>query len=116
MGQGITPEPKPLGQIAKDLLFELLPMDSDEKWESLAAAVVKAHEERKWRPIETAPKDGSLVDLWIPASAVGNLSGQPHRSTDCIWVVDHWELEIEIELPWLQCATHWRPAPEAPNA
>lgn len=41
------PEPKPLGEIAKDLLFELLPMDSDEKWEAVASAVVKANEERK---------------------------------------------------------------------
>lgn len=109
------PEPKTLGQIARDA-YDCHAGNANEAFKAVAAAVVKAHEERKWRPIETAPKDGSPVDLWIPANAVGNSSGRPSRSTDCIWVVDHWELEVGIELPWLQCATHWRLIPEAPNA
>lgn len=35
-----------------------------------------------WQPIETAPKDGSFVDLWC----IDNLyPDHPHRRTDCWW-------------------------------
>lgn len=32
-----------------------------------------------WQPIESAPKDGTVVDLWL-----GN-DEDPHRRTDCYW-------------------------------
>lgn len=42
------PDTKPLGRIIKEILYEFT-LSADEAYEAAAAAVVKAHEERKWR-------------------------------------------------------------------
>ena len=62
--------------------------------------------ERKmeWQPIETAPKDGTLVDLW-------------HKDRFRI-AETWWDPSDEC---WSSCHddddfTHWMPLPEAPNA
>ncbi len=34
----------------------------------------------KWNPIETAPKDGTVIDLWMNCSQAGG-----HRVTDAYW-------------------------------
>lgn len=72
-----------------------------------------------WQPIETAPRDGTLIDLWC--------NGE--RRPDCFWG-EEWE-EPE-ERGWRQKyaetsraasfsllggePTHWMPLPEPPNA
>ena len=75
----------------------------------------------EWQPIETAPKDGTVVDLW-------NIKG--HRLTDIRWVVeprdgvahpncimDGWKRPSYV--PW-ECLTpdqftHWMPLPQPPT-
>ncbi len=48
-----------------------------------------------WQPIESAPKDGSFVDLWVfchdPAWSPEH-SGIEHgnRLVDCRWLEDSW--------------------------
>ena len=87
----------------------------------------------EWQPIETAPKDGTLVDLLCADPAcVHNLNV---RLTDCAWhvaddlyqhtgwvrVLDDgdWDL-VEGEatsplgLPWWM-PTHWMPLPDGPS-
>jgi hypothetical protein len=77
-----------------------------------------------WRPIETAPKDGSYIDLWAHGM----------RQTDCCWGLpqhccgeagrycdDEWHgmdngwvdstFNVMVENP-----THWMPLPEAPRS
>lgn len=72
----------------------------------------------EWRPIETAPKDGTLVDLW---SATYNA-----RLPDCKFEQEEWDEQGH----WYQaysenpsCShyvsddalTHWMPRPPAPS-
>lgn len=83
-----------------------------------------------WQPIETAPKDGTKIDLLFP---------EPRgRTINCLWLQDRWtgpnggwfwrsatwddfgELLPEHEwnvnhYPHMQ-PTHWMPLPEPPAA
>lgn len=76
----------------------------------------------KWQPIETAPKNGTLVDLWII-----NHLGAGQRLLHC-----RWEQDYEDEGRWEQLysetrgcfftafderarATHWMPLPDPPE-
>lgn len=66
----------------------------------------------QWRTIDSAPKDGTPVDLWA--------SGQ--RWTDCTWTGAYWftpygvydsgaEMELHGHIP-----THWMPITPPPGA
>lgn len=69
-----------------------------------------------WQPINTAPKDGTKVDLWVKSKWYGY-----HRVPDCSWD-NHYQtfifftengffsVEEEYGVP-----THWRPIPEGPS-
>lgn len=69
--------------------------------------------ESGWRPIETAPKDGSLVDLWVGG----------HRVPDChwtgvIWYSPHWKYDCGAEIDPARGdpdPTHWMPLPDPPT-
>ena len=90
--------------------------------------------EMKWQPIATAPKDGTVVDLWIVgdddtvdfyASGAKKVPGKPlrhGRGTDFRW--EHrppnspdwncaWGLHVRLS-PNVR-ATHWMPLPEPPE-
>lgn len=67
-----------------------------------------------WQPIETAPWDGTTVDLW------SELSGT--RETDARWTGSRW-----VRLGWNEMndgpgveevyhPTHWMPLPDPPKA
>lgn len=69
----------------------------------------------EWRPIETAPKDGTEVDLWI-ASGNGDF-----RFTGCVFYDHHWRKSGGYEtIAWhfgddsLE-PTYWMPIPEPPE-
>lgn len=72
----------------------------------------------EWQPIETAPDDGSLVDLWIGNERVpncfyrGEIYGwqfiSPTEGGEHGFPLDAFFREEEI--------THWRPLPEPPKA
>jgi hypothetical protein len=98
---------------AKDARFyEALAMD--DRWEIIRAILDAAHRRtpaetvNEWQPIETAPTDGTLVDLWSRV-----------RLTDCRWESEPYAHGI----PWgwtnsafgrIMNATHWRPIPAGP--
>lgn len=83
-------------------------------WEAWQAASVSP-----WQPIETAPRDGTPVDLWITLSG-----GNAFRMADCYWRNERWEyhslpeyghsMELcPIESHWIP--THWLPLPKGPG-
>lgn len=63
----------------------------------------------KWQPIETAPRDGTKIDLWA--------SGQ--RWADCSWTGSCWftpdiyDCGAEMER-FGHHPTHWMPVPPPP--
>jgi hypothetical protein len=66
----------------------------------------------EWQPIETAPKDGTLVDLWI-SSKVDEGVGQ--RVSDCFCDGVRWHDGCAfVEDEWYR-PTHWMPLPTAPE-
>lgn len=75
-----------------------------------------------WQPIETAPKDGSVIDLWADAW------GGPRRYPNCRWRADEWLDDYERcwEQEYSEAMgayharyefepTHWMPLPPPPH-
>lgn len=72
-----------------------------------------------WQSIETAPKDGRSVDLWVRDGG---------RVPDCKWMVPHlprrgeklpeqWCIYDRYYGEWLEMGfepSHWMPLPDAP--
>lgn len=81
---------------------------------SLIARIHQEREKAEWQPIETAPKDGTKVDLW----AFWPEGSESKRSTDCYWVsgdkewsFGRWSESSYVHRPVI---THWRPLPAPP--
>lgn len=62
-----------------------------------------------WQPIETAPKNGTYVLLWVPGFNTPDIAGW----VDGSWATpdDHSDLCCPYGGP-----THWMPLPERPGA
>jgi hypothetical protein len=108
---------------AIDSIFDgdLNPMDLAEYWMK-RAEIAEAGLTPKWQPIETAPIDGTVVDLW--AKRKGTLDTY-ERVADCFWgnVTDWWGHERQDWIGLYQHQhrsyenpTHWMPLPEPPTA
>jgi hypothetical protein len=78
-------------------------------WSELKAALSSAPQ--GWRPIETAPKDGTLVwgaDARIPYPIYYSIRWQHHGSHGAGWYTS-WDATYVSG-----AATHWQPLPAAP--
>lgn len=71
----------------------------------------------EWQPIETAPKDGTKVDIWAKCwrAYYDDFVGQ--RFPDCWWsrgdsMVNRPAYWVNVGDGWH--ATHWRPIPDPP--
>lgn len=66
----------------------------------------------QWMPIETAPMDGSEIDLWVKELA----SGEEYRLVECHWASEHeqWHGRSELIWPTEEQVTHWL-RPVVPN-
>lgn len=60
-----------------------------------------------WRPIETAPKDGAVVVLWVPNPGGGFCQTGRFIRQENAWL-DSWEGEGLGE------PSHWMPCPPEP--
>ena len=71
-----------------------------------------------WQPIETAPKDGTRVDLWIQYWSYSTKKRCSERIVDCYYG----EGGVSSRPRWrndngwglLYAPTHWMPLPAAP--
>lgn len=67
----------------------------------------------EWQTIESAPKDGTTVDVWLTLPSGG--AGQ--RYPDASWDGTSWVSELEEwEIPRHFHVTHWMPLPSPPEA
>ena len=66
----------------------------------------------QWQPIETAPKDGTKIDLWCSHVLHGAV-----RAPDARYHINNWvigDLEERLNPDWIP--THWMPLPAAPTS
>lgn len=94
----------------------------------LLSLIARIRADAEWQPIETAPKDGTPVDLWLLATGENDVefysptaSNREGRSAD--W---RWEKRGPNRANWYPLggfsyplgpevkATHWRPLPAPP--
>lgn len=109
---------KPLNKLGehKDEASAIAAAQADYESRILSALTTEpgAPEQAQWRPIETAPKDGTRVDLWQ----------QGHRVTDAFWDEgEEWWCIDSLYSDGEPCPlavspepTHWRPLPAPPKA
>jgi hypothetical protein len=64
-----------------------------------------------WKPIETAPRDGTLVLLFVPGSRIREIVFGRRDEDDEDWMMDNGEAASPIDIP----VTHWMPMPEPPE-
>ena len=95
-----------LGQVAWKAYSGTLCRNFEESWQAVADAVVAAHEARRWRSIETAPKDGAI------------LAWSPERSMvfQVVWRMENndWSLIGRDGVSRMEY-THWTPIPAPPK-
>jgi hypothetical protein len=85
----------------------------------------------EWQPIETAPKDGTVIDLWVDGEFAGRRAscywgkpwhdcGEHGRYCDSEWhdLDNGWVDDLNMPLRSLDDRepTHWMPLPAAPAA
>lgn len=81
-------------------------------WENarLAEENARLRDAVAWRPIATAPKDGTHILLYVGEGAAVNMTGgfwDDHPKCRC-WIAGGY---MRKRFP----PTHWMPLPEAPN-
>jgi hypothetical protein len=66
-----------------------------------------------WRPIDSAPRDGTRVDLWVVFETGARRATDTHFDTDLgeWWVSDHHHAGHYVPRPR---PTHWMPLPDPP--
>lgn len=104
---------KTLGQVAWKAYSGTLCRNFEESWQAVADAVVAEYEARRLRPIDTAPKDGTEIDLW---SVNGRWPECKWDNTRLEWV--HWSLGGFDVMCWCvlgEQVTHWTPIPAPPK-
>jgi hypothetical protein len=98
----------------------------DEAYEAGKRAGMQAQREAAWQPIETAPKDGTLIDLWC-RSFFWNADGERQlsvefRVADARWMDDGWvntdgnPHDVFDAFHDALQITHWQPLPAPPAA
>jgi hypothetical protein len=103
---------KTLGEIAREmwLLVDNNPID----WQAVADAVVAAHEARRWKPIESAPKNGETRVGWFGWHAKETAYlGEPEGRTPGWYTYTgrEWRLEKVPPTHWMERLTAPLPAP-----
>ena len=74
----------------------------------------------KWQPIETAPKDGRLFDVWLGDASADDVTFYctpgTRRSAGWHWFRDKFRPAAGgFQIPTFVVPTHWRPLPLDPE-
>lgn len=84
---------------------------------AVRSLIARIRAEAEWQPIETAPKDGTRIDIWAINHSLFNKPGS--RIIDAYWGrVSDWMGRERDD--WVGAAsehiepTHWRPLPAPP--
>jgi hypothetical protein len=73
----------------------------------------------EWQPIETAPKDGARIDIWVEWTSKTGVRGK--RIPNCYWhrKANAWKTDCYYKDGWChwrgEKPTHWMPLPEPPE-
>jgi hypothetical protein len=84
--------------------------------EAEVARLTQEQESRGWRPIETAPKDGSAVLVYFPDIGVCEVLWSTQVFEDGFWSVSDNKFEDRPLRGWSTEPTHWMPVPDPPAA
>lgn len=98
-------------------------MQQDDILDQQLEAALTAALAAMWQPIETAPKDGSKVDVWVTPPARSLSTGGYGRVSDCWFSRGSWWFydETKYASDPANCrsevwnVTHWMPLPPAPS-
>lgn len=66
-----------------------------------------------WQPIATAPKDGTVVDLWV--NGIGRFTNCVYRDDDDWWWYWTDNLATGLWCPLALVPSHWLPLPAPPE-
>lgn len=75
----------------------------------------------EWQPIETAPKDGTIIDVWLGDADERDVSfyciPTSRRAVGWSWKNGKFRPlgGLNIEMPTFVVPTHWMPQPPAPR-
>lgn len=90
---------------------------------AILAALSDRHAGEGWQPIETAPRDGARVDLWIVRLSSSGRHHDEHRVPNCYWDArkDRWRTswlraDGHPPIPANYVPTHWMPLPAPPSS
>jgi len=92
-------------------------LENVEAAKAALAAIDAPGESDGWLPIESAPKDGTRIDLWAEGKRWTDARwGKHDPDSDCPWGPEHWiwvhgEDRNSFRYPE---PTHWRPLPAPP--
>lgn len=75
-----------------------------------------------WQPIETAPKDGTIIDVWLGNASESDVdfycTAGTRRSPGWSWKQGKFRPlgGLKVAMPTFEVPTHWMPLPKAPEA
>jgi hypothetical protein len=76
----------------------------------------------QWQPIETAPRDGRPIDVWLGGDDASPEDlrfycgdGETRRSTNWHWFEGKFRPMTGLKLPVFVQPTHWMPLPLPPG-
>lgn len=104
-------------EFGKSDLTGVLIRDAETVLTALRTAGLTVGAER-WLPIESAPRDGTVIDLWVKGR-----SSEGWRVANAQWVYGDWQIKISDGFSHCfdkaaedsDAITHWRPLPAAPS-
>lgn len=85
------------GELIEAMMDAFYGGESNDAREMMRAALSVVREAEGWRPIESAPRDGAPIDLWVPG--IGRVTDE--------WWDGGWGVPGG--------PTHWLPLPSAPE-